>query len=255
MLPLLLLMLPNAFCQLQDYDQVSSVITLSAINSIVQRPGVRHQPRMFPLWRPVHLHPPGPGKITLGRASYQVLMNMFQVCDGILDCPLGETSDGGEDENVCTFASGDGDYPDNPPSTFFELDSNGALNFEDFVDVGREIPGIDNFVQVETSPGPPNFQDVGTEPTFSNVQEDLPPSIIPEPVPSGDSSVSVEDMCHIQEGKSNIVLDMFESFGDDFSQMTNPVELPVMGTVGRDINLELVFPSGNSIFRYVISFS
>ena len=191
------------------------------------------------------------------RQVHVVTVNMFQVCDGILDCPIGETSDGGEDENVCTFGSGDGDYPDTAPSTFFELDSNGALNFEDFVDVGREIPGIDNFVQVETSPGPPpNFQDVGTEPpTFSNVQEDLPPSIIPEPVPSGDSSVSVEDMCHIQEGKSNIVLDMFESFGPDFSQMTNPVELPVMGTVGRDINLELVFPSGNSIFRYVISFS
>ena len=180
---------------------------------------------------------------------------MFQVCDGILDCPIGETSEGGEDENVCIFESS-GDYPDTAPSTFFdpvELNSNGALNFEDFVDVGREIPGIDNFVEVETSPGPPNFQDVGTEPTFSNVQEDLPPSIIPD-VPSGDSSVSVEDMCHIQDGKSNIVLDMFESFGDDFSQMTNPVELPVMGTLGRDINLELVFPSGNSIFRYVISF-
>ena len=193
------------------------------------------------------------------QSAYLVTVNMFQVCDGILDCPIGETSDGGEDENVCTLSSsGDGaDYSDAPPSTFFDavdLNSNGALNFEDFVDVGREIPGIDNFVEVETSPGPPKFQDVGTEPTFSNVQEDLPPSIVPN-FSSGDSSVRVEDMCHIQDGKSNIVLDMFESFENDFSQMTNPVELPVMGTLGRDINLELVFPSGNSIFRCVISFS
>ena len=67
--------------------------------------------------------------------------------------------------------------------------------------------------------------------------------------------MSVEDMCHIENDQSNIVLDMFESFGDDFSQMTNPVELPVMGILGQDINLELVFPSGNSIFRFVIFFS
>ena len=178
----------------------------------------------------------------------------MQVCDGILDCPIGEINDGGEDENVCIFesSSGDGDleYPDTQaPSTFFQPNG-AALNFEDFVDVGREIPGIDNFV--EASSGRPNFQDVGTEPTFSGVEEDLPPPIVPE---FGESSVRFEDMCHIQDGKSNIVLDMFESFGNDFSQMTNPVELPVMGTLGRDIDLELVFPSGNSIFRYVISFS
>ena len=178
---------------------------------------------------------------------------IYKVCDGILDCPIGESTDGGEDENVCSLGSGD--FSDNAPSTFFDLgdlNTNGVLNFEDFVDVGREIPGIDNFV--ETSPGPTNFQDVGTEPTFSNGQEDLSPSIIPE-IPTGDSAVSVEDMCHIKDGQSNIVLDMFESFGDDFSQRTNPVELPVMGTLGQDINLELVFPSGNSIFRCVISFS
>ena len=189
---------------------------------------------------------------------FEHLLQCFisQVCDGILDCPIGETSLGGEDENVCTFASGD--YIDtSAPSTFFDpsdLNSNGgALNFEDFVDVGREVPGIDNFVEVETSPGSPSFQDVGTEPpTF--IQETPTPSITPE-VPSGDNAVSVEDMCHIENDQSNIVLDMFESFGDDFSQMTNPVELPVMGILGQDINLELVFPSGNSIFRFVIFFS
>ena len=34
----------------------------------------------------------------------------MQVCDGSLDCPVGETSAGGEDENHCSFGSGD--HPD-----------------------------------------------------------------------------------------------------------------------------------------------
>jgi len=61
--------------------------------------------------------------------------------------------------------------------------------------------------------------------------------------------IDIDDMCRVSTGQSNIVMDLMESFGDDFSQETNPRELPIAGNVGYDIELELVFPSGYSIFR------
>ena len=62
------------------------------------------------------------------------------------------------------------------------------------------------------------------------------------------TEVAADDMCRVSTGKSNIVLDLEESQGSDYSQRTRPWELPIMGEVGRDINLELVFPTGYTIF-------
>ena len=58
-----------------------------------------------------------------------------------------------------------------------------------------------------------------------------------------------EDMCRVSTGESNIVMDIPESLGNDYGQFTNPRKLPILGQVGRDINLDLVYPSGYSIFR------
>jgi len=62
-------------------------------------------------------------------------------------------------------------------------------------------------------------------------------------------NVDLNDMCRVSSGESNIVMDLIESLGDDFSQETSPKELPITGRVGSDIELELVFPSGYSIFK------
>ena len=64
-----------------------------------------------------------------------------------------------------------------------------------------------------------------------------------------EGETSPEDMYRVSSGESNIVMKIDESLGDDFSQLTSPRELPVMGKVGTDISLELVFPDGFSIFR------
>ena len=61
--------------------------------------------------------------------------------------------------------------------------------------------------------------------------------------------IPLDDMCRVSSGESNIVMDLMESLGNDFSQDTNPRELPIIGRVGSDIELELVFPSGYSIFK------
>ena len=58
-----------------------------------------------------------------------------------------------------------------------------------------------------------------------------------------------EDMCRVSTGESNIVMDIAESLGNDYGQSTNPRKLPILGQVGRDISLDLVYPSGYSIFR------
>ena len=58
-----------------------------------------------------------------------------------------------------------------------------------------------------------------------------------------------ENMCRVSTGESNIVMDIAESLGNDYGQSTNPRKLPILGQVGRDISLDLVYPSGYSIFR------
>ena len=64
----------------------------------------------------------------------------------------------------------------------------------------------------------------------------------------GGSLASEDEMCRVSSGQSNIVLDLEESRGSDFSQRTRPRELPILGEVGQDISLELVFPSGQPSF-------
>ena len=73
--------------------------------------------------------------------------------------------------------------------------------------------------------------------------------ILSETVVKVNDIIDTDDMCRVSTGDSNIVMDLMESFGDDFSQETNPRELPIAGNVGYDIELELVFPSGYSIFK------
>jgi len=73
--------------------------------------------------------------------------------------------------------------------------------------------------------------------------------ILSETVVQVNDNIEMDDMCRVSTGESNIVMDLMESFGDDYNQETNPRELPIIGQVGYDIELELVFPSGYSIFR------
>ena len=161
------------------------------------------------------------------------------MCDGIADCPRSEASVGGEDEESCDFS---GDYSDIPENPFEQPSAPPTLSFEDFIDVSREPQGLDNFVDVGTEP--PNV------PTFSEIPNvDIQTNYPTQEEFLNLEPVNVEDMCHTTTGQTNIVLDMFESFSDDYSQETNPVDLPVMGEPGRDIQLELVFPNGNSLFR------
>ena len=82
---------------------------------------------------------------------------------------------------------------------------------------------------------------VETEP--SQQQEVLP--LLSDGSPG---SVASEDMCRLSTGQSNIVLDLEESRGSDYSQRTRPRELPILGVVGEDIRLELVFPPGKTSF-------
>ena len=81
---------------------------------------------------------------------------------------------------------------------------------------------------------------VETEPSQ---QQEVLPLLSDKP-----GSVASEDMCRISSGQSNIVLDLEESRGEDFSQRTRPRELPILGEVGQDISLELVFPDGQASF-------
>ena len=64
-----------------------------------------------------------------------------------------------------------------------------------------------------------------------------------------EGETSTENMCHEYRGRSNIVLDIFESIGRDFSQATNPRELPLYGQIGSNIQLELVSTPGNRFFQ------
>ena len=64
-----------------------------------------------------------------------------------------------------------------------------------------------------------------------------------------EGETTTENMCHEYRGRSNIVLDIFESIGRDFSQATNPRELPLYGQIGSNIQLELVSTPGNRFFQ------
>ncbi|XP_075146442.1 cadherin 99C [Haematobia irritans] len=55
-------------------------------------------------------------------------------------------------------------------------------------------------------------------------------------------------MCEVETGQTNIILDIEESRGDYIGQQTNPPELPIFGDPLTEIALDLVFPKGNRIF-------
>ncbi|XP_055849047.1 cadherin-99C isoform X1 [Episyrphus balteatus] len=55
-------------------------------------------------------------------------------------------------------------------------------------------------------------------------------------------------MCEVETGQTNIILDIEESRGNYVGQQTNPPELPIFGDPFTEIALDLVFPKGNPTF-------
>ncbi|XP_037944039.1 cadherin-99C-like [Teleopsis dalmanni] len=55
-------------------------------------------------------------------------------------------------------------------------------------------------------------------------------------------------MCEVETGQTNIILDIEESRGDFIGQQTIPAELPIYGDPDTEIALDLVFSKGNPIF-------
>ncbi|XP_024216302.1 cadherin-99C, partial [Halyomorpha halys] len=54
--------------------------------------------------------------------------------------------------------------------------------------------------------------------------------------------------CEVENGQSNIIMDIEESRGTEISQETTPLELPIRGDPFTEVQLELVFPKGNPLF-------
>ncbi|KAF7263458.1 hypothetical protein GWI33_002266, partial [Rhynchophorus ferrugineus] len=55
-------------------------------------------------------------------------------------------------------------------------------------------------------------------------------------------------LCDVENGASNIILDIEESQGSSISQETTPREIPIVGEPNMDIFLELSFPKGPPLF-------
>ncbi|KAH8311419.1 hypothetical protein KR044_006189 [Drosophila immigrans] len=55
-------------------------------------------------------------------------------------------------------------------------------------------------------------------------------------------------MCEVETGQTNIILDIEESRGDFIGQPTTPAELPIYGDPNTEIALDLVFPKGQPTF-------
>ncbi|XP_066251478.1 cadherin-99C isoform X2 [Euwallacea similis] len=60
--------------------------------------------------------------------------------------------------------------------------------------------------------------------------------------------VHCRGLCEVENGSSNIIIDIEESKGSSISQETNPKELPIVGEPNLDIFLELAFPKGPPLF-------
>ncbi|XP_060526708.1 cadherin-99C [Cylas formicarius] len=60
--------------------------------------------------------------------------------------------------------------------------------------------------------------------------------------------IDCQGFCEVENGSSNIILDIEESRGSSVSQATTPVELPIGGTPNIDVFLELSFPKGPPLF-------
>ncbi|XP_054265721.1 cadherin-99C-like [Macrosteles quadrilineatus] len=55
-------------------------------------------------------------------------------------------------------------------------------------------------------------------------------------------------LCEVENGQSNIIMDIEESRENEVGQATTPSELPISGDPLADISLDLVFPKGNPYF-------
>ncbi|XP_055588402.1 cadherin-99C isoform X2 [Uranotaenia lowii] len=55
-------------------------------------------------------------------------------------------------------------------------------------------------------------------------------------------------LCEVETGQTNIILDIEESRGNSIGQTTTPPELPIYGDPEQEIALELIFPKGNPTF-------
>ena len=44
-----------------------------------------------------------------------------------------------------------------------------------------------------------------------------------------------EEMCRVASGDTNIVMDIVESVNEDFSQLTSPKQLPITGTILKNL--------------------
>ncbi|KAL5285532.1 hypothetical protein ACFFRR_007314 [Megaselia abdita] len=58
-------------------------------------------------------------------------------------------------------------------------------------------------------------------------------------------------LCEVETGQTNIILDIEESRGNNIGQKTNPPELPIFGDPFTEIALDLVFNKGNRTFKLV----
>ncbi|CAG9858014.1 unnamed protein product [Phyllotreta striolata] len=60
--------------------------------------------------------------------------------------------------------------------------------------------------------------------------------------------IQAQGLCEVENGASNIILDIEESRGTSISQETNPPELPITGEPNVDVFLDLSFPKGVPLF-------
>ncbi|XP_050294063.1 cadherin-99C isoform X2 [Anthonomus grandis grandis] len=60
--------------------------------------------------------------------------------------------------------------------------------------------------------------------------------------------IHCKGLCEVENGSTNIIVDIEESRGSSISQETNPIELPIKGEPNVDVYLELSFPKGLPLF-------
>ncbi|EDS43936.1 cadherin [Culex quinquefasciatus] len=58
-------------------------------------------------------------------------------------------------------------------------------------------------------------------------------------------------LCEVETGQTNIILDIEESRGSFVGQRTTPPELPIYGEPDEEIALDLIFPKGKPTFTLV----
>ncbi|XP_030369787.1 cadherin-99C [Scaptodrosophila lebanonensis] len=63
------------------------------------------------------------------------------------------------------------------------------------------------------------------------------------------AALGKSQMCEVETGQTNIILDIEESRNGSVDQKTTPPELPIFGDPYMDIALDLIFPKGNPAFK------